>query len=131
MSVSRQDVHKLIDRHVAAWNAASPQGVAASYSADATFVINRGDPMIGRAAIAEMVAGFATEFPDMSLSCDHRFIAGDHAVYVWTFKGHQKDSGARVDFQGWEEWTLNAECEVTSSLGWYDQEEYERQLAAV
>jgi len=80
MAPRPEDVRALIDRHIAAWCARSPDGVAASYAEDAVFSINRGDPMIGHGAIAEMVKGFCDEFPDVVLELDHSFVAGDHAV---------------------------------------------------
>ena len=121
-------VRALIDRHIAAWCAKSGEGVAASYTEDAIFSINRGDPMVGHQDIAEMVKGFCDEFPDVVLELDHSFIAGDHAVYVWTFKGHQTGTGIYAEFRGWEEWELTDDCLVKSSLGWFDAEHYEKQL---
>ena len=129
MTPGPEDVRALIDRHIAAWCARSPDGVAASYTEDAVFSINRGDPMIGHGAIAEMVKGFCDEFPDVVLELDHSFVAGDHAVYGWTFKGHQAGTGTYVEFQGWEEWELTDDCRVRSSLGWFDAADYERQLS--
>ena len=129
MAPTREDVQDLVEAHVAAWCQKSPKGVAASYTEDAVFVINRGEPMHGQADIAEMVKGFCDEFPDVVLELDHSFIAGDHAVYVWTFKGHHAETGKYAEFQGWEEWELTDNCKVKSSCGWYDVEYYERQLA--
>ena len=128
MAPKPEDVKKLINRHIEAWCAKSPEGVAASYTMDAVFSINRGDPMIGHVDISEMVKGFCDEFPDVVLSLDHSFIAGYHAVYVWTFTGTHAESGKAVKFQGWEEWELSDEPKVTSSLGWYDSEDYECQM---
>ncbi|WP_299846665.1 nuclear transport factor 2 family protein [uncultured Roseovarius sp.] len=121
-------IQDLITKHIDAWCAKSPEGVAASYSDDAVFSINRGDPMIGHADIGEMVKGFCDEFPDLVLRFDHSFIAGDHAVYVWTFTGTHAESGKKVAFQGWEEWDLDENLKVKSSLGWFDADYYERQL---
>ena len=121
-------VHALIDRHIAAWCAKSAEGVAASYTPDAVFSINRGEPMTSHADIAEMVTGFCEEFPDVVLALDHSFVAGDHAVYVWTFTGTHKESGNAVKFQGWEEWELTDDARVKASLGWFDAEDYARQL---
>ena len=129
MPPKQSDVEALITRHIAAWCAKSPEGVASSYTEDAVFVINRGEPMNGHADIAEMVRGFCDEFPDVVLELDHSFIAGDHAVYVWTFKGHQIGTGKYAEFQGWEEWNLTDDCKVRASLGWFDAEDYARQLA--
>lgn len=128
MPTNPADIEALIEKHIAAWCAKSPDGVAASYTEDATFIINHGEPMKGRFDIAEMVRGFCDEFPDLVLELDHSFIAGNHAVYVWTFKGHHSETGKYVEFQGWEEWDLTDECLVEASLGWFDAEDYERQL---
>lgn len=129
MAPNKQDVQNLIDRHIKAWCAKSASGVAASYSEDAVFVINRGEPMEGHADIEDMVNGFCDEFPDVVLTLDHSFIAGDHAVYRWTFTGTHVDTGKKVSFTGWEEWDLTDDCKVRASLGWFDAEDYERQLA--
>ncbi len=127
---SKQDaIHSLIERHINAWCQRSPEGVVASYTEDAVFVINRGDPMIGRADIAAMVKGFCDEFPDVILRLDNSFIAGDHAVYIWTFTGHHVETGKYAEFQGWEEWDLDENLKVKTSRGWFDAEEYERQLS--
>ena len=128
MSPKPDAVRQLIKTHINAWCAKSPEGVAASYTRDAVFSINRGDPMIGHTDIGEMVKGFCDEFPNVVLRLDHSFVAGDHAVYVWTFQGNHFETGKYVEFQGWEEWELTDEPRVKSSLGWYDAEDYERQL---
>ena len=129
MPTTRDPVQDLINRHVAAWCVKSPEGVAASYTDEAIFSINRADPMVGRQDIADMVKGFCDEFPEVVLTLDHSFVSGDHAVYVWTFTGTHSESGKRVRFQGWEEWELTDEPRVKSSRGWYDAQEYERQMS--
>ena len=129
MAPKPEDVHALIERHIAAWCNKSGDDVAASYTEDAVFTINRGDPMTSHQEISDMVKGFCDEFPDVVLELNHSFVASDHAVYVWTFKGHQAGTGKYAEFQGWEEWELSDEPRVKSSLGWFDAEDYERQLA--
>jgi hypothetical protein len=34
-----------------------------------------------------------------------------------------------VKVGGWEEWNLDADHKIKSSLGWFDASEYERQIA--
>ena len=123
------DVRLLAERHIAAWNAHDAEGVAQSYAPDAVFSINGDEPMRGRPDIAEMVRGFAADFPDMKLSLDGVSSAGTDAVYIWTFEGTHKDSGNQVRFSGWEAWTLTDACLVGSSLGYFDSDEYARQLS--
>lgn len=126
---SNEAVRALIEQHVAAWNTKVGANVARTYTEDARFVINRGEPMIGHADIAEMADGFVTEFPDMVLSLNAVLLAGDHAVYGWTFEGHHHETGRHVKFDGWEEWDLGPDGRVRASLGWFDAADYERQLA--
>ena len=129
MTAKETDCHALLAEHFKAWNSFTPDKVAESYAKDARFVINRGEPMNGRAEIAAMVAGFMSEFPDMELKCDTVMIAGDHMAYAWTFEGCHIDTKNFISIKGWEEWDLDDNTQVKSSLGWYDAQEYERQVA--
>ena len=85
--------------------------------------------MIGRSAVAEMAAGFYAEFADLVVHCDELRIAGNHAIFVWTLEGNHSETKNYVKVGGWEEWELNNDIEVQSSLGWFDAVEYERQIA--
>lgn len=97
---------------------------------DGQIVINRGEPWKSRARIAEMAAGFFADVPDLVLRCDDLRCAGGHVLYVWTFPGHHAQTRNRLKVAGWEEWELDAELKVTSSLGWFDSAAYERQVQA-
>ena len=115
--------------YTAAWNSKSPEAVAAFYAPGGEIVINRGDPWQGRARVAEMAAGFFADVPDLSLSCDAIRGAGTHAVFAWTFTGHDAGTGNPLKISGWEEWDLDAELKVAASRGWFDAEDYARQVA--
>ncbi|WP_120499450.1 nuclear transport factor 2 family protein [Roseovarius sp. EL26] len=125
-----EKIQNIVNTHIDAWCRKSATDVAASYTEDACFIINHGEPMNGHQDIADMVSGFCDEFPDVVLRLDNTFIAGHHAVYVWTFQGTQVNTGKYVEFQGWEEWELDENLKVKSSKGWFDAEDYERQLQA-
>lgn len=119
-------VAQMAQAYTAAWNSGS---AAASYFAeDGEIVINRGDPWTGRARIEEMAAGFFADVPDLSLTCDEIRVAGDHAVFVWTFTGHDAGTGNSLRVRGWEEWDLGADMKVSASRGWFDAEDYARQV---
>jgi uncharacterized protein (TIGR02246 family) len=128
MTVNQNDCQELVKNHINAWNTWDPEKVASTYAPDAIFIINRGDPMNGRADISEMAAGFMAEFPDMRLTCDTVQLADGHMVYTWTFEGHHIETKNLARFKGWEEWDLDENLQVTKSLGWYDAQEYERQV---
>ena len=103
--------------------------MASRYSKNTTMGMNGGDPMTSQAEIADMAAGFMSDFPDLVLTLDSVLVADHHMVYVWTFEGHHKDTGNHVKFSGWEEWDLDDDLKVIKSLGWYDNVDYERQVA--
>ncbi len=120
---------KLAEVHCAAWTSLSPDAVAERYSASTNFVMNGGEPMTTRAEIAEMAGGFMVDFPDLVLTCNTVLVADHHMVYAWTFEGHHGETGKLIRFSGWEEWDLDDDLNVTKSLGWYDVEDYNRQVA--
>ncbi len=129
MTPDLETARSIAQKHCAAWTARKADEVAARYAETTSFGMNGGDPMTTRAEIAEMAAGFMADFPDLVLVCDHVFVADHHMIYAWTFEGHHAGSGNPVKFSGWEEWDLNDQLQVTKSLGWYDVEDYERQVA--
>ncbi len=94
--------------------------------------MNGGDPAVGRVAIAELVQGFYDAFPDTVVIMDAVRGAGDVAVYLWTYEGTNTGAGGTghaVRFRGWEAWTFSEDGLVANSVGTFDAEEYERQLA--
>jgi hypothetical protein len=88
-----------------------------------------GTRLKSREAIVAMVAGFYAEFPDLIVRCDELRTAGDNAIFVWTLEGHHAETKNYVKVAGWEEWELDENMKVKSSLGWFDAEEYNRQVA--
>jgi uncharacterized protein (TIGR02246 family) len=120
---------KLAQAYTAAWNSKDPQAVASFYAEDAGIVINRGEPWEGRDRVADMAAGFYADVPDLTLTCDDIRLAGDHAIYVWTFTGHDAGTGNPLNIRGWEEWDLTADGKVAASRGWFDAKDYARQVA--
>jgi uncharacterized protein (TIGR02246 family) len=129
MTLNPEDLKQMAASYSKAWSSGSPEAVASHYAHDGQISINRGDTIIGRAAIAEMAAGFYAEFPDLVVHCDDVRTAGDHAIFVWTLEGHHAETKNLVKVGGWEEWELDENMKVNSSLGWFDANEYERQIA--
>ncbi len=111
-----------------AWTSHKEQAVGQFYAPDAVFTINDGDPMVGRAAIEEMVAGFCTEFPDLVLTLDDFRFACGHAIFFWTVTGHHAETKNHVSFSGWEESEFDEDLQIVRSVGWFDEEDYTRQV---
>ena len=122
-------LNEIAAAYAKAWNSGSPAEVTALFAADATMILNRGHVLQGRAAIAGMVTGFYEEFPDLSVQCDGIRGAGSHAVFLWTLEGHHSGTNNYVKVGGWEEWELDESMKIKSSFGWFDNQEYLRQIA--
>ena len=128
MALSQDTIVKIAQDYADAWNAASPHAVAGFFTSDCVFIINRGDPWKGPTGVAEMAAGFFADVPDLKLVSDDIRLSGAHAVNVWTFSGHHVATGNAVSVQGWEEWELTEDGKIRESRGWYDAEDYARQV---
>jgi nuclear transport factor 2 (NTF2) superfamily protein len=129
LALTQAELDDLAKRYTDAWNSKVPENVAAFHTPDSSIVINSGAPSVGHEAVTAMAAGFHSDVPDLRLSCDGIRGAGPHAVYMRTFTGHHAQTGHSLTVTGWEEWDLNEDGMVTSSLGWFDGEDYDRQVA--
>ena len=129
MTLSAQAVAKMAQDYTKAWNSLSATAVASFYAEDGVIIINNGAPWTGRARVADMAAGFYADVPDLTLTCDDIRLAGTHAVYVWTFTGHDATTGNPLNIQGWEEWEIGPDLKVKASRGWFDAADYAKQAA--
>lgn len=105
--------------------------MAEHYAPDGSLTINDGPPSVGRPAITEAARAFMDAFPDMRVLMDDLLMHGDKAEYRWTLVGRNTGpggTGRRVRISGFEEWSIVGDGLIASSLGHYDQAEYERQL---
>ncbi len=134
-SIAGMDARELTafaQRYTDAWNAHNAAASAACYTEDGSLAINGGEPAQGRAAVQAVMQGFHDAFPGAVLTMDAIRGAGDRAVYLWTYEGTNTGPGGtgnRVRFSGWEAWTFAPSWLVQRSIGTFDQDEYERQLA--
>jgi len=129
VAISEQDAAAIAAAYTKAWNSKDANAVAAFFAEDGQIIINRGTPWVGRAAVAEMAAGFHADVPNLTLRCDMIRAAGDHVPCAWTFTGHDAGSGRPLTIKGMEEWDLNADQKVVLSRGWFDAEDYGRQAS--
>lgn len=127
--ISNEEMTARAQAYAAAWSSNDPEGVASFFAADGEIAINGGDTLKGRAAIAEMAAGFYAEFPDLKVHCDDFRLAGANALFAWTLEGHHVETGNHVRVPGWEEWELTDNGEVAVSRGRFDAIEYDAQVA--
>jgi SnoaL-like polyketide cyclase len=119
-------------RYTGAWCSQDPANVAQHYSTEGSLTINDGTPSAGRAAITEAARSFMNAFPDMQVRMDDLVIGEAGGTYHWTLIGTNTGPGGtgnRVEISGYEEWTIGDDGLIASSLGHFDQTEYDRQIA--
>ena len=129
MGVSNTEIENIAKEYAAAWNSKSASSVASFYALNGEIVINNGEPWSGRSKVQEMAAGFYADVPDLTLECDEIRAAGSNAIFVWTFTGHDATTGNPLRIAGWEEWVLSDDLKVIKSKGWFDADDYARQVA--
>ena len=118
-------------KYTDAWNSKVPEKMASFYAEDGTLTVNNGTPAVGRKQLAETAKSYMVAFPDLELTMDSLTKENDTYRYYWTFKGTNSGpngTGNKVDFSGFEEWTMNGQGHVQKSIGSYDAEEYTSQL---
>jgi hypothetical protein len=120
----RRQIEELARDYTAAWCSRDAARVASHYSSGATIAINGGDP----APIAEVAESFIAAFPDIEVFMDDLVVKDEVVEYRWTFTGTSAETGKWVRIPGYEEWTIGADGLIGSSLGHYDQAEYDRQV---
>ncbi len=128
MSVTPDEIRKVAEAYTEAWCSRSGEQVASFFSEDATSIINKGEPTIGRSAIAEAMGAFFLEFPDLVLYMDSLRTGGNQAIYLWTLEGTHSETGNFVRIPGWQNWVLTDDLLIAEADGGFDAIEYERQV---
>jgi nuclear transport factor 2 (NTF2) superfamily protein len=114
-----------------AWNSKQPEKMASFYAEDGTLSVNKGKPAVGRKQIAATAQSYMDAFPDIELTMDSLTVQENTYRYYWTFKGTNTGPGGtgyKVDFSGFEEWTMSDNGLVEKSVGTYDAKVYQKQL---
>jgi len=122
------------ERYTAAWNSKKPKKMASFYAEDGTLTVNNGTPAEGRKQLAETANSYMEAFPDMKLTMDSLVADSGTYRYHWTFVGTNtgpEGTGNKVNFSGFERWTMNNEGLVQKSIGTYDADDYNRQLNGI
>lgn len=130
--MNQEELQDFATRYTEAWCSHDPDATAAFFAEDGSIAVNGAAPAVGRTQIAQLVQGFYDAFPDTVVIMDAVRGAADSAVYLWTYEGTNTGPGGtghRVRFSGWEAWTFSAEGLIARSIGTFDADEYERQLA--
>jgi alanine dehydrogenase len=122
---------ELARKYTAAWCSQDPAAVAVFYAPNGSLSVNDGEPAVGRAAIAAVARSFMSTFPDMEVRMDGLLARNGRAFYQWTLTGTNAGpggNGRRVNISGFEEWKMGADGLIARSQGYFDADEYGRQM---
>lgn len=113
------------------WCSQRPYFVASFFAEDGELTVNDGNTAKGTEAIANVAKSFMDAFPDMIVAMDSMVTKSGKTQFHWTLTGTNtgaNGTGNKVKISGYEEWTLNEDGLIQVSEGYFDAEEYERQL---
>lgn len=126
------EIWNLAVRCALSWSTQDPEGMASCYEENGSQSINDGTPATGRMELAAVAASYMQAFPDLRVSLDQLFVAGDSAFFVWTLTGTHNGPGGtgnKVRVSGIEVWEMGESGLIASSRGYYDASAYEEQLS--
>lgn len=118
-------------QYTAAWCERSTDAILSFYAEDACSIVNDENPVVGHAAMREVMQGFIDAFPDIEIRMEAFRATDVAAVYVWRLLGTHSDSGRRIDLEGWEAWRLNPAGQIVEIRGYFDPADYARQIGAL
>jgi len=119
------------EEYARAWSSRDPERVAGFFSEKGSLQINGGEPSVGRLAIAQAASGFMTAFPDLVVEFDRLAPCEQGTEFHWTLIGTNTGPGGtgnRVRISGYELWRLGADGLIAESKGFFDADEYDRQI---
>lgn len=125
------DRHDFARRYAEAWCSKNPPSVAAFFSEDGSLSVNDNEPAQGREAISEVADGFMSAFPDLVVRFDELVEHDMHTAFHWTLTGTNtgpEGTGNKVRISGQEQWQFAADGLIGESKGYFDADEYARQL---
>lgn len=113
------------------WCSQRPNFVSSFFAEDGVLQVNDGVPAKGTEAITNVAKGFMDAFPDLVVSMDSLITKSNKTRFYWTLTGTNNGTngtGNKVRISGFEAWTVNKEGIIQDSKGFFDAEEYQRQL---
>ena len=113
------------------WCSQRPNFVSSFFAEDGELTINNGITAKGTSEITSAVQAFMEVFPDLKVSMDSLILTSAKTRFYWTLTGTTYvpiGLGNKVNISGFEEWTLNSDGLIQESIGYFDEEEYMRQL---
>jgi hypothetical protein len=115
----------------ATWRSLVPENLFSYQAANCIVTVNDGNSMISTEEILGGIIGFMEAFPDLLIAMRDVIDEERGTVFYWNLKGTNSGPGGmgnKVDIDGCEVWKLNNENKIVELRGYFDTEEYERQV---
>lgn len=126
--MNAEEARDFAEKYTAAWCSGDPAEVARHYAPEGSLTINDGTPSVGHNDITAAAKAFMDAFPDLTVLFDALKAGSNGHEYHWTLDGTHAETGNHVRISGYELWDLG-DGFIHSSHGYYDQQEYDRQVA--
>ena len=98
--MQKADIHELIARHDAGWNAQDLDAIMACYTPGIVFVNhNAGESATGTHAVRDHLAGIFAGWPDLRFRGRRLYVSDHFAVSEWTATATHRD-GRRLEWDG-------------------------------
>jgi hypothetical protein len=131
--MNKDELEEFGKDYAKAWSSLVPEEPFSYQAENCVLSINDGDPIISAGDRLRTLAGFVEAFPDLKISMRKIVKEERGTVFYWNLKGTNtgpEGTGNSVDIDGCEVWELDANNQITQLRGYFDAEEYERQIHA-
>jgi len=122
--MTSNELKNFAKRYAEAWCSHNPAAVVSFYAKNASISVNEG----ASAAIADVAKSFMRDFPNMIVTFDKLEPRGDRVAFHWTLIGTYVGTGNEVRISGYELWRIDNDGLIADSKGYFDADDYERQL---
>jgi hypothetical protein len=115
----------------AAWRSLVPGNPFSYQATNCIVTVNDGNSMISTEEILGGIIGFMEAFHDLLIAMRDVIDEDRGTVFYWNLKGTNSGPGGtgnNVDIDGCVVWKLNNENRIVALMGYFDIEEYERQV---
>ena len=114
-----------------AWRSLDPERPFSFQTENCKVTVNDGEPMISPEERLNGINSLVEAFPDLLVTMKEIVEEGNGTVFYWNRKGTNTGPGGtgnKLDIDGCEIWKLDNNNKITKLDGYFDTEEFERQI---
>lgn len=130
--MKESELRKFGIEYETAWRSHDPENPFSYQAKKCIVTVNDGDPMITAEERLGGIIGFMESFPDLHITMRDIIEEDRGTVFYWNLQGTNTGPGGtgnKVDIDGCEVWKLDNENKIIELKGFFDAEDYERQVS--